>query len=60
MARGLDDVKINHRYFCVVMQVERVKDLFTKRTDKRIIFSVTSHHTVCATARRDLIRAYFE
>ena len=59
IAKGHDG-KIFHKCSCVVMEVERVKDLFLKRTDKRIIASVTSYEIVCATACRASINVYFE
>lgn len=44
----------------VVIRVERVKDPFKRRTDRRIIARVTSYEIVCATARNAPIRAYLE
>ena len=45
IAKGHDG-KIIHKCSCVVIWVERVKDPFIKRTDKRIIASVTSYEIV--------------
>lgn len=52
--------KINHTCSCVIIKVESVKDPFIKRTDRRMIASVTSYEIVCATARRAPISAYLE
>ena len=59
MASGHDG-KISHSCSCVVVRVDRVKDPFIKSTDKRMIASATSYETVCATAHRVPISAYFE
>ena len=52
--------KINHTCSCVVLNVERVKDPFIRRTDNKTIASVTTYEIVCATARGALISGYFE
>lgn len=52
--------KISHICSCVIISVDRVKDPFINRTDRRIIASVTSYEIVCATARRAPMSAYFE
>lgn len=52
--------KISHICSCVMIKVERVKDPFIRRTDSRMIASVTSYEIVCATARRAPISAYLE
>lgn len=57
MARGHDG-KINHSCSCVVVRVDRVKDLFIRRTNKRIIARVTLYEIICATARRAPVSAY--
>lgn len=44
----------------VIISVGRVKDPFIRRTERRIIASVTSYEIVCATARRAPIKAYLE
>ena len=59
MASGHDG-KISRSCSCVVVRVDRVKDLFIRSADRRIIASVTSYEIVCATARRTPISAYFE
>ena len=59
MAKGHDG-KISHRYSLVVISVDSVNDPLIRRTESRIIASVTSYEMVCATARRAPIRAYFE
>ena len=52
--------KISHTCSCVIINVERVKDPCISKIDSRIIASVTSYEIVCATARKALMRAYFE
>lgn len=52
--------KISHTCSCVIIRVESVKDPFIRRTDNKIIASVTSYEIVCATARRAPISAYLE
>ena len=59
MARGHDG-KISHRYSWVVISVDNVNDPLIRRTESRIIASVSSYEMVCATARRAPIRACFE
>lgn len=43
-----------------MISVDRVKDPFISRTDRRIMARVTSYEIVWATARKAPIRAYFE
>ena len=52
--------KISHTCSCVMIRVERVKDPLIRRTDNRIIASVTSDKIVCAAPRKAPISAYFE
>lgn len=52
--------KISHTCSCVMIRVERVKDPLIRRTDNRIIASVTSDEIVCAVPRKAPISAYFE
>lgn len=59
MARGHDGT-MSHTCSWVVIKVGRVKEPFSRRTDSRIIASVTSYEIVCATARRAPISAYLE
>lgn len=59
MARGHEG-KSNQSCSWVVVSVDKVKEPFINRTDRRIIASVTSYEIVCATARRAPISAYFE
>ena len=51
---------MSHTCSCVVIRVERVKDPLIRRTDSRIIASVTSYEIVCATAHKAPMSAYFE
>ena len=52
--------KISHTCSCVIIRVDSVKDLFIRRTNSRIIASVTSYEIVCATAHRAPFSAYLE
>ena len=48
--------KISPTCSCVVIRVERVKDPLIRRTDSRIIASVTLYEIVCATASWETCR----